>query len=174
MADEAASAVADGFVKADSVTLETGVKGIFAGGDAVTGPATVIQALAAGRKAAISIDRYLKGETLDTGREGEGVFESKLIVDTFGINQEPRSNMPVLPVESRRGSFKEVELGLSREEAVTEAGRCLSCDCRICINLLGCPAIIMDNGKVAIDAPQCPGCGVCAQVCPHDAIIAGE
>ena len=174
MTDEAASAVANGFVRADPVTLETGMKGVFAGGDAVTGPATVIQAMAAGRKAAISVDRYLKGERLDTGREGESVFESKLIVDTFGIDQEPRLNMPLLPVEPRRGSFKEVELGLSREEAVREAGRCLSCDCRICINLLGCPAIIMDNGKVTVDIPQCPGCGVCAQVCPHDAIIAGE
>ena len=60
-------------------------------------------------------------------------------------------------------------------EAVKEAGRCLSCDCRLCINLLSCPAIILDeNGKAAVDETQCPGCGVCAMVCPHDAIKAGE
>jgi len=173
--DDMKSAIADGLVKADPVTLETGVKGVFAGGDAVTGAATVIQALAAGRKAAVSIGRYLKGEPLDTGREGEAVFESKLIVDTWGVVEEARSEVPALPVMQRKGNFKEVELGLSREEAVREAKRCLSCDCRICINLLGCPALILDeNGKAAVDDTQCPGCGVCALVCPHDAIKAGE
>jgi indolepyruvate ferredoxin oxidoreductase alpha subunit len=173
MTGEATSAVVDGFIKADPVTLETVIKGVFAGGDTVTGTATVIEALAAGRKAAISIDRYLKGEPLDTGREGEGTFESKLIVDTFGVSKEPRRNMPVLPVEQRRNNFREVELGLSKEEAVREAGRCLACDCRLCIDLLGCPAIITENGKVTIDDTQCPGCGVCAQVCPHEAIVSG-
>jgi indolepyruvate ferredoxin oxidoreductase alpha subunit len=167
------SSVVDGLVKADPVTLETGIRGVFAGGDAVTGAATVIQAMAAGRKAAISIDRYLKGEPLDAGREGEAIFESRLIVDTWGIPHEARLDMPALPVAQRRGNFKEVELGLTKEQAVQEAKRCLSCDCRICINLLGCPALIVENGKAAVDATQCPGCGVCAQVCPFDAIKSG-
>jgi indolepyruvate ferredoxin oxidoreductase alpha subunit len=171
---ETKAAVAGVYIKADPVTLATGIKGVFAGGDAVTGAATVIQALAAGRKAAKSIDKYFKGEPLATGREGEEVFESKLIVDTWGIAKEARSPMPLLSVAARKGSFKEVEIGLTREEAVKEAKRCLQCDCRICINLLGCPALIMDNGKVAVDAAGCPGCGVCAQVCPHDAIKPGE
>jgi len=175
MTGDMKSAIADGLIKADPVTLETGVRGVFAGGDAVTGAATVIQALAAGRKAAISIDRYLKGEPLDNDREGEAVFESKLIVDTWGVAEEARSEVPSLPVPQRKGNFKEVELGLSREEATREARRCLSCDCRICINLLSCPALIVDeNGKAKVDDTQCPGCGVCAQVCPHDAIKAGE
>jgi NADPH-dependent glutamate synthase beta subunit-like oxidoreductase len=167
-------AVSGGLIAADPVTLQTNIEGIFAGGDAVSGPDTVIGALAAGKKAAISIDRYLKGEPLDTGREGEEVYESKLTVDTFGVGLAGRLDMPALPVEQRQGNFKEVELGLSKEDAVREAERCLSCDCRICINLLGCPAIITDNGNVVIDSTQCPGCGVCAQVCPHDAIISGE
>jgi len=174
MSGEASKAVSNGLIKADPVTLQTGIKGIFAGGDVVSGPATVIEALAAGKKAAVSIDRYLKGEPLDTGREGEGVYESKLTVDTFGIGQQPRVDMPIIPVEQRQGNFHEVELGLSREDAIKEAERCLSCDCRICINLLGCPAIIIEGEDVIIDSTQCPGCGVCAQVCPHDAIIAGE
>jgi NADPH-dependent glutamate synthase beta subunit-like oxidoreductase len=169
-----AKAAANGLIKADPVTLETYVKGVFAGGDVVTGAATVIRALAAGRKAAKSIDKYLEGEPLNVGREGEDVFESKLIVDTWGIGKEPRSVMPTLSVARRKGNFKEVERGLSREAAIREAKRCLSCDCKICINLLGCPALITDKGKVAIDAPGCPGCGVCAMVCPHDAIKAGE
>jgi NADPH-dependent glutamate synthase beta subunit-like oxidoreductase len=169
------AAVADGYIKADPVTMATGVKGIFAGGDVVTGPATVIQAMAAGRKAAKSIGLYLRGEAMDKDREGEDVFESKLIIETFGYMKESRQGMPTLPVENRNGNFKEVELGLSREEAVREANRCLSCDCRICINLLGCPAIITDDEKnVVISGPDCPGCGVCAQVCPHEAIKSGE
>jgi NADPH-dependent glutamate synthase beta subunit-like oxidoreductase len=174
MTGDAAKAIANGNIKANPVTLETGIKGIFAGGDAVTGAATVIQAMAAGRKAAKSIDKYFKGEPLNVGREGEQVYESKLIVDTWGIPEEPRSVMPVLPVAQRKGNFKEVETGLTKEKAVAEAQRCLSCDCKICINLLGCPALITDKGKVAVDASGCPGCGVCAQVCPHDAIKPGE
>jgi NADPH-dependent glutamate synthase beta subunit-like oxidoreductase len=174
MSGDALKAVSNGLIKADPVTLQIGIKGIFAGGDAVSGPATVIEALAAGKKAAISIDRYLKGEPLDMGREGEGVYESKLTVDTFGVGQQPRVDMPALPVEQRQGNFHEVELGLSREDAIREAERCLSCDCRICINLLGCPAIIIEGEDVVIDSTQCPGCGVCAHVCPHDAIISGE
>ena len=168
-----AAAVQKGLIKADPVTLATPVKGVFAGGDAVTGAATVIQAMAAGRKAAKSIDKYFTGEPLDVGREGEAVFESKLTVDTWSIYQEPRTAMPTLPVAARKGNFKEVETGLTREAAVKEAKRCLQCDCKICINLLGCPALITDKGKVAVDAAGCPGCGVCAQICPHEAIKAG-
>ncbi len=174
MTGNIAKAVSGGYIKADPVTLETNIKGIFAGGDVVTGAATVVQAMAAGRKAAKSIDKYFKGEPLNVGREGEAIFESNLIVDTWGIGKEPRSVMPLLSVDRRKGNFKEVERGLSREAAIREAKRCLSCDCKICINLLGCPALITDKGKVAVDASGCPGCGVCAIVCPHDAIKAGE
>jgi NADPH-dependent glutamate synthase beta subunit-like oxidoreductase len=170
MSGDMAGAIDKGFVKADPVTLATNIKGVFAGGDAVTGAATVIQAMAAGRKAAKSIDKFFKGEPLDARREGEGIFESKLIVDTWSTYQEPRTSMPALPVQQRKGNFKEVETGLVRETAIKEAKRCLQCDCKICINLLGCPALITEKGKVAIDSAGCPGCGVCAQVCPHDAI----
>jgi indolepyruvate ferredoxin oxidoreductase alpha subunit len=168
-----AAAVVNGYIKADPVTLATNIEGVFAGGDVVTGAATVIQALAAGRKAAKSIDKYFKGEPLDKGREGEAVFESKLMVDTWGIEKETRAVMPTLPLAQRKGSFKEVEAGLTKEKAVSEAQRCLACDCRICINLLACPALIMEKGKVAVDAAGCPGCGVCAQVCPFEAIKPG-
>ena len=61
-----------GGIEADPVTLETSVEGIFAGGDVVTGPQTYIDAMGAGRKAAISVDRYLRGEDLREGREAEG------------------------------------------------------------------------------------------------------
>ncbi|MGD0794554.1 MAG: indolepyruvate ferredoxin oxidoreductase subunit alpha [Dehalococcoidales bacterium] len=174
MAGDASSAIDKGYIKADPVTLETGIKGVFAGGDVVTGAATVIHAMAAGRKAAKSIDKFFKGEPLNVGREGEEVFESKLLVDAYGTPKESRVEMPLLPLAKRQGNFKEVELGLSRDQAVREAKRCLSCDCKICINLLGCPALITEEGKASVDATQCPGCGVCAQVCPFEAIIPGE
>ena len=172
MAGAAAKAVSSGYVKADPITLETNVKGVFAGGDVVTGAATVIQALAAGRKAAKSIDKFFKGEPINAGREGEEIFESKLIVDTWDVAKAPRASVPTLPVEKRKANFKEVETGLTKETAVQEAKRCLQCDCKICINMIACPALITDsNGKVAVDAAGCPGCGVCAQVCPFEAIL---
>ncbi len=174
LAGGAAAAIDKGFLKADPVTLETGVPGVFAGGDCVSGAATVIRAMAAGRKAAKSIAKFFKGETLSAGREGEEVFESKLIVDAWGTPKETRATMPALPLAKRKGNFSEVELGLSRDQAVREAKRCLQCDCKICINLLGCPALITAGGKAVVDATQCPGCGVCAQVCPFEAIIPGD
>jgi indolepyruvate ferredoxin oxidoreductase alpha subunit len=175
MTGTSAKAVSSGYIKADPVTLETNIKGVFAGGDVVTGAATVIQALAAGRKAAKSIDKYFKGEPLNVGREGEEVFESKLIIDTWGINQESRSVTPTISVAKRKENFREVETSLTKDMAVKEAKRCLQCDCKLCINLLACPALITDsNGKVVVDAAGCPGCGVCAQVCPFEAIIPGE
>ena len=110
---------------------------------------------------------------MDTGREGEDVYETKLTVDTWGVPEQPRVAMPDIPVAERRGNFKEVETGLSPSEAVVEANRCLQCDCKICINLLGCPSLLVEDGKAAVEESSCPGCGVCAQVCPHDAIKAG-
>ena len=174
MAGDAAATIDKGYLKADPVTLATSVEGVFAGGDCVTGAATVIAAMAAGRKAAKSIEKYFKGEPLNVGREGEEVYESKLLVETYGTPKESRAPMAMLVPEKRRGNFNEVELGLSREQAIREAKRCLQCDCKICINLLGCPALITEEGKVAVDAAGCPGCGVCAQVCPFEAIIPGE
>lgn len=121
----------------DPLTLQTSEKGIFAGGDAVTGPNTVIDALAAGRKAAISIDRYISGEDLTIGREWEGPQESELEVELEGIARKERAVMPTLPIEERAKNFQEVELGLSEEEAMREASRCLSCpgccECLSCV-----------------------------------------
>ena len=102
------------------------------------------------------------------------IFETKLLIDTYGQPKESRVKTASLPLTKRQANFKEVELGFSRDQAVREARRCLQCDCKICINLLGCPALITEDGKVAIDAPSCPGCGVCAQVCPFEAIKPGE
>ena len=123
-------------LEADDMTLQTTAEGIFAGGDAVTGPNTVIDALAAGRRAAISIDRYLREENLTVGRESVEPRISELEVDIEGITKRERVEMPVVPPAQRAGNFKEVALGLSEEEAIREAKRCLACpgccECRAC------------------------------------------
>jgi indolepyruvate ferredoxin oxidoreductase, alpha subunit len=161
-----------GLIKADPLTLATNIPGVFAGGDAVSGPATAVEALAAGRKAAISIDRYLKGEDLKERREGEGTHISPLQVETEDIAKRSRREMPLLAEGRRSNNMTEVELGYTREQAAEEAARCLHCGCEKCMAETGCPAIMVEDGKVSIDSSQCPGCGLCAEFCPTHAITA--
>ncbi len=117
-------------LEVDKETMSTNVPGIFAGGDVITGPATVIEAMSAGKIAAESIHRYLRGENLS--REYHPT-RPKLEIPPVELSPEEaselkRPEMPVLPVEERRGNFKEVELGFSKELAIKEAKRCLRCD----------------------------------------------
>jgi len=122
----------------NSISLETNVPGVFAGGDAVSGPATVIEAMAAGRRASNSIDRYLRGENLKDNREKEFMTttHAPLDIDISKVDKEPRQSMPTIPVEERRGTFNEVERGFSEDMAVQEAERCL--DCGICSECMEC------------------------------------
>ncbi|MGZ3536834.1 MAG: FAD-dependent oxidoreductase [Thermodesulfobacteriota bacterium] len=133
-----------GGIEADPLTLETSVEGIFAGGDAVTGPQTYIDAMGAGRKAAISIDRYLKGEDLRDGREEEGPQKDYIKIDIDGVEYRERTTMASLPLGERR-NFKEVSLGLKEEDVIREAERCLQCggcsECLECIKVCEAKAI---------------------------------
>lgn len=123
----------NGTVIADPVTLAAATEGVFAGGDCATGPATVVEAIAAGRRAATAIDAYVAGE--DTA---EACFAPEKGLDRrppkfFEIGAKPlstsaRAHMPELAVE-RRGGFDEVELGFSEDQARAEASRCLQCTC---------------------------------------------
>jgi len=117
-----------GSIYVNPKTLVTSKKGVFAGGDAVTGPATVIDAIASGEKAAISINRYLKGEPL----EAPPLIEKKYFKETDLIEIEPspekRVKMPCLSLKERKRGFKEIEFGLDEERALKEAKRCLRCD----------------------------------------------
>jgi len=122
-----------GTVEADPLTLKTGAEGIFAGGDLVTGPQTYIDAMAAGRKAAISIDRYLRGEDLREGREKEGAQKDYIQIDVDGIEYRERASVETLPPERRRRTFDEVNRGLREEDVIREAERCLNCGgCSVC------------------------------------------
>ena len=119
-------------IECDPITLETSLPGIFAGGDVVSGPATVVNAIAAGKRAAVSIARYLRGEDLKVGREEE----IKLVeeVSKEGVEKRYRQIMPLIPVEKRIRSFEEVETGFTEEMALQEAERCLSCGgCSECL-----------------------------------------
>jgi len=141
----------------DPLTLETNIKGIFSGGDAVTGPNTVIEAMAAGRKAAISIDRYLQGEDMRINREEEGTQKSEIEADIEGVELEKRARIDVLPLNKRKGNFKEVVLGFNEEEAIREAKRCLACggcsECMQCVEACKAEAILhnMVEEDVEID-----------------------
>jgi len=120
----------------DEETMETPVPGIFAGGDAVTGPRTVIDAIGAGHKAAVSIDRYLKGEKLKAPCTLPEVQGLQLVVDGYMHREQMRAEAPSLAYEER-ASFVEVESRFDEETAVREAKRCLRCgpcvECDMCI-----------------------------------------
>ncbi len=123
-------------IDTDEVTLQTNIDGVFAGGDVASGPSTVVQAIGMGRDAAESIHRYLRGMDLKD-RPPKVTDREKYIRDIEGLEKHPRMEMPKLPVEERMGSFQEVELGYSEEQALEEAGRCLDCagccECMLCV-----------------------------------------
>jgi NADPH-dependent glutamate synthase beta subunit-like oxidoreductase len=115
----------------DSNTLATNVPGVFAGGDFVTGPAMVVEAIAAGRRAAIAIDKYLRGDTsrVDVHERKAGIIEGAGVQELDETwEMQPRLEVRTLPVADRRTSFDEIELGFTEEVAIREAKRCLRCD----------------------------------------------
>ena len=119
-------------IQADSRTLATSRKGVWAGGDAVTGPDSVIRAIAAGRTSASSIDKYLGG----SGIIDEELTTERRIGLCAGITAEDfpglrRVKMPCLPPERVIGNFTEVEAGLLNDEAVAEGKRCFQCGFRL-------------------------------------------
>jgi NADPH-dependent glutamate synthase beta subunit-like oxidoreductase len=122
-----------GAIKTSSDVV-TDREGVFAGGDCVTGPATVIQAIAAGRRGAVAIDRYLGGEGIidEQLAPAEKPFFCKGLKPEFA--HQRLYEMPSIPVERRLTSFDEVELGYDEETAVMESARCLRCDFRTMIS----------------------------------------
>jgi NADPH-dependent glutamate synthase beta subunit-like oxidoreductase/coenzyme F420-reducing hydrogenase delta subunit len=171
----------------DPITLATARPGVFAGGDAVTGPATAIKAIAAGKQAAASIDAYLRGESPPTVESVEAAETQRLsstVVDR--TRNFERCRRITLPVDDRTKGFEEVESVLSKELATTEALRCLHCyigatiDQEKCVSCLtcvrACPVGVPTSskmGEITIDPFACQACGVCALECPVQAIEIG-
>ena len=144
--DQRSLPVNSGLIAIDPATQKTEIQGVFAGGDVANGPATVIEAIAAGRRAAISIDMYLGGDGIieleigDAARDepfgrvecgnGQPDYDGKR---EEGFVELKRVEVPSLPLNQRHDGFSEVELCYSDAQAKTETHRCLQCDLEICL-----------------------------------------
>ncbi|MFC2026459.1 FAD-dependent oxidoreductase [Chloroflexota bacterium] len=145
-------------IQIDNDTLATAREGIFAGGDAVLGPATVIQAIAHGRQAAISIDKYLGG----SGIIDETLALPEEIVDREGGPREGwRPETSAIPHQQRLNSFNGAELGWDKDSALSETERCLRCD------------LVYGVEKYQLKGGACIYCGLCVEACPFDALFMG-
>ncbi len=173
-------------IQVDPVTLNTNRVGVFAGGDAVSGPATVVQALEAGRLAAYRIDDYLQHRYPYANRETGEELAGELLPETIEmIRKIGRLDPPTLSAETRMKDFKPIELVYDWEVAISEARRCLRCGmgaeilfqdkCATCLTCLRvCPyhvPYIDANGTIQIPADQCQACGICVAECPAKAIV---
>ena len=140
-----------GTIAADPLTRQTSIEAVFAGGDVVAGPADVIGAIADGKEAAISIERYLSGVDLKEGRSPIRRVEE---LSPEPLEVKSRSVMPVCEL-AKRGSFNEVELGFKEKTAIDEARRCWQCGV----------------GSDGIDRnTHCVLCTECVKTCPNDNI----
>lgn len=138
--------------------LATGEKGVFAGGDVVSGPDSIIGAIEHGRKAAAGIDRYLGGDgDID---EVLATPENEVFLPEFTLEVKPRSDMALLEPWKRTSGFDQVELGLNDEQIEAESSRCLNCDAR--------------KFEVVLNIEYCKECGYCAEVCGVDTFGAAD
>lgn len=117
----------------DSNRLSTNIPGVFAGGDFVTGPGMIIEAIAAGRRSAIAIGKYLRNDVsrvemydLKQRHNGEKAEQEPGVEESWEI--QPRASMPKLSAQKSKRNFEEIERGFSEDVAKQEAKRCLRCD----------------------------------------------
>ena len=146
--------------------------GIFAAGDAATGAANIIEAIAGGWKAARYIDAFLRGEKMEPiATSAPPVDKSKLIKPDMVLTRRQRARRR--PGAERARDFAEVSLGFTEELALAEARRCLGCAecaaCGLCARTCIYSAIVLDNGRPTI-TDDCDGCGLCVYLCPNEAI----
>jgi NADPH-dependent glutamate synthase beta subunit-like oxidoreductase/dihydroorotate dehydrogenase len=167
----------DGTLACDRETGATAIEGIYVGGDAATGPDTVIAAVASGRHAAASMDKYLS--------EGEPFLaydpvlsespKDRVLARVRSIRKEPRVPQELRPAAERKHDFEPYVPALTEEEAVQEASRCLGCGCgvgcglcaRLCLNFAINPS---GADTYCIDEEKCVACGMCFRRCPNQNI----
>ena len=141
-----------GGLQADPVTLQTNVDWVFAGGDAVYGPKSVVDAVACGKTAAESIHRFINSLDLTEGREEEWLFEKP---DISGETDRQRVPVRCLDPEARECNFLEVSFGYDEDEAKQEADRCLRCgicsECYQCVEVCLAEAVDHDQQPVERD-----------------------
>lgn len=133
-------------IRVNPLTLETGVPGMFAGGDCVTGSNTVVDAMSAGLRAAESIDRYLRGRSIRKGRRLRKPQAFDVNISERYVSPNKRSEMPLIPRLKRMGTYEETSTGLPFGVMEQEAERCLNC-------------------------PSCSGCMECEQACELGAVL---
>ena len=157
---ESSFEVARGRVKVDPATYATNVRGVWACGDFVTGPTTMIESAGHAKKCAYAIDRYLSGAANVTVDANVRVTSSWRHDMPEFYDRIPRQHIPVLPLEARLPSADpvtnfttQVELGYDAQQAVAESTRCLMC-----------------NYNIWFDPMRCVLCGACADVCPEGVI----
>ena len=166
--------IRDGVLQVDPLTLMSGRPGVFAGGDMVPAERNVTIAAGHGKKAARQIDAWLRGVAAPPPPKHENAAFERL--NPWYYNDAPKTLRPQLALARRTGSFDEVQGGLSEDNALFEARRCLSCgNCFECDNCYGvCPDnAVMKLGpgqRFRIDLDYCKGCGICAAECPCGAI----
>jgi indolepyruvate ferredoxin oxidoreductase alpha subunit len=167
----------DGTLVVDLDTMGTSHPMVFAGGDITDSPRTVTDAIAAGRRASLGIDRLLRGPESADKRPVPPRVKLKSTSMRLGIDRadrEARQAPRELESDERTQGFQEVVSSLSEFQAAREAARCMVCglcgNCRVCLDLFGCPAFYVENGRIQIDPALCMGCGVCADICPNGAI----
>lgn len=144
--DKAKQIVEKNKIVTDPVTLSTQIPGIFSGGDSVTGPSTVIEAIAAGKEAAESIRRFLRGENLHKGRTEKlklADVPEKIVARIERLEEVHR------PPEERIADFEEVCRPFDKERVISEAERCLSCgicsECYLCVEACQANAVIHND-----------------------------
>jgi 2-oxoacid:acceptor oxidoreductase delta subunit (pyruvate/2-ketoisovalerate family) len=166
--------VKDGVVQVDPKTMMTGHAGIFAGGDMVPADRNVTVAVGHGKKAARNIDAWLRNtQAVVAEKHAAATFEN---LNPWYYSDAPGTVRPQLEIARRTSSFDEVQGGLTEDNALFEARRCLSCgNCFECDNCYGvCPdnAVIKlgPGNRFKFNYDYCKGCGVCVAECPCGAI----
>ncbi len=139
-----------GLLDCDAQTLMTRREGLFLAGDTVTGRGSVIEALASGRRAALGVDNLLQGRGL-VPRVEHGLTTADSSEKIFPVMLEKLAPQ-AMPELSDRSTFDEIELGYTERQAISEARRCMKC------------------GFEVVNTERCIGCGMCASVCPQNAI----
>jgi 2-oxoacid:acceptor oxidoreductase delta subunit (pyruvate/2-ketoisovalerate family) len=166
--------VEDGVVRVDPATMMTGHAGIFAGGDMVPAERNVTIGIGHGKKAARHVDAWLRGTRLQAApKHAPATFER---LNPWYYSDAPKTIRPQLDLARRTSSFDEVQGGLTEDNALFEARRCLSCgNCFECDNCYGvCPdnAVVKlgPGNRFEFNYDYCKGCGICVAECPCGAI----